>query len=424
MKLMPPVCRPLERVSADIAGPMPESGDEKYKYVLILTDAFSRFVDGFCLKDQKARSVASCLVEYITRYGHIEALHTDLGTHFTAEVIKELSDLFGVKRLLTTPYAPQSDMCERYIQTIKNALAMFCTKHSDWSKYLRGVVYAHNVTSSTETTLHSPFYLFMGRAPRVPDGLDFTVQKDEVIDDLDYPQVVLERMAEAMKLVEESQQTVNKRNQSTYNMKAKPVPFSPSDIVYLHVGKRAMVAKPGGGGISRKLRKEVWQGPFVVTSVKGVNALLRHAHTGDSCGPVHLNRLKRGFTRFGIFSDSMEALDDKTKSTSGENSEASGSCVGDKNTRETRGQSQHSLGKSDVGQNEPAHASKQEQSVSGRVLPGGMYEVKKILDSFYDRKKKTRFYRIHWKGFGIKDSTYEPAENVPLELRQLYHNSK
>ena len=107
--------------------------DQKCTNILILTDAYSRYVDAFCMRDQKAHTVAANLVEYITRYGHIENLHSDRGVQFMSEVVKELTESFGVKRLFTTSYAPWSELSERYIQTVKRALSVYCSKHSDWS---------------------------------------------------------------------------------------------------------------------------------------------------------------------------------------------------------------------------------------------------------------------------------------------------
>ena len=50
------------------------------------------------------------------------------------------------------------------------------------------------------------------------------------------------------------------------------------------------------------------------------------------------------------------------------------------------------------------------------------YEVKKILTSFYDRRKKIRFYKVLWKGCPRSKASYEPEDNLPYELREAYHN--
>ena len=50
---LPPVSRPLERVSIDFTGPLPPSGERKYKHILILTDSYSRFIDCYPTLDQK-----------------------------------------------------------------------------------------------------------------------------------------------------------------------------------------------------------------------------------------------------------------------------------------------------------------------------------------------------------------------------------
>jgi hypothetical protein len=70
--------------------------------------------------------------------------------------------------------------------------------------------------------------------------------------------------------------------------------------------------------------------------------------------------------------------------------------------------------KLNVGTKKSEHSGKQNRSddrQGSQVLPGGMYQVQRILDSFWDRKQKKRFYRILWRGFGLKDATYELEEN-------------
>ena len=120
---LPPVTRPLERVSIDFTGPLPPSGEQKYRHILVLTDAYSRFVDCYPTTDQKAITVAKCLFEYVTRYGTITYLLSDHGKCFTAEIIEHLCDLFDTKRLLTNPFHPQGNLT---LQRILNQ-GLFCT---------------------------------------------------------------------------------------------------------------------------------------------------------------------------------------------------------------------------------------------------------------------------------------------------------
>ena len=56
-----------------------------------------------------AVSVAKCLVIFMARYGRVAKLHSDLGKEFQAHVMKELCELWGVRKTYTTPYTPWSD---------------------------------------------------------------------------------------------------------------------------------------------------------------------------------------------------------------------------------------------------------------------------------------------------------------------------
>ncbi len=49
-----------------------------------------------------------------------------------------------------------------------------------------------------------------------------------------------------------------------------------------------------------------------------------------------------------------------------------------------------------------------------------VYEIKKILSSFYDRKRGKRWYKIWWCGYKKSESSFEPEENLSPEFKQAY----
>ena len=78
------VTRPLERVAADIVElPLTTKGN---RYVLVVEDYFTKFVNLYSLPNQTAQTVARCLFEdYVLVHGVPERLHTDQGCQFEAE---------------------------------------------------------------------------------------------------------------------------------------------------------------------------------------------------------------------------------------------------------------------------------------------------------------------------------------------------
>ena len=54
-------------VATDLVGPLPES-DNGNKYILVVTDYFTRWVEAFSLLNQEARTVATKLVDEVYFY--------------------------------------------------------------------------------------------------------------------------------------------------------------------------------------------------------------------------------------------------------------------------------------------------------------------------------------------------------------------
>ncbi|KAK7877355.1 hypothetical protein WMY93_031928 [Mugilogobius chulae] len=162
------VCRPLQRVAADILElPVTSKGN---KYVLVVEDYFTKYVNLYALPNQTAYNVAHCLFEdYVLVHGVPEMLHSDQGRQFEAEVIQTLCRLLGIKKTHTTAYNPKSDgMVERHNRTLIDQLAKMLLSHGgEWDGFLKQVAFAYN-SSPHASTRFSPFYLMHGREARVP----------------------------------------------------------------------------------------------------------------------------------------------------------------------------------------------------------------------------------------------------------------
>ena len=59
----------MKTLVTDILGPLPES-ENKNRYILVISDYFTNRVEAFSIPDQRAETVAKCLVtEGMSRYG-------------------------------------------------------------------------------------------------------------------------------------------------------------------------------------------------------------------------------------------------------------------------------------------------------------------------------------------------------------------
>lgn len=77
------VGEPMERVSVDILGPLTENGN---RYILVICDCFSKWIDAFVIPDQASPTITRILVdEFICRYGTPLQLHSDQGRSFESK---------------------------------------------------------------------------------------------------------------------------------------------------------------------------------------------------------------------------------------------------------------------------------------------------------------------------------------------------
>ena len=98
-----------------------------YKYIMLITDGMSKYVELCPLRDITANSVTSQISrEWIARHGAPETLLTDQGQQVDGVDIRALCDKYNIKKKRSSPYHPEGDgISERQIQTMKG---LFRTK--------------------------------------------------------------------------------------------------------------------------------------------------------------------------------------------------------------------------------------------------------------------------------------------------------
>ena len=88
--------------------------------------------------------VAEALLEIFSRMGIPEEILSDMGTQFTSGSMREVSRLFSVRQITTTPYHPMKNgMVERFNGTLKQMLKHVCAdRPQDWDRYINPVLFA------------------------------------------------------------------------------------------------------------------------------------------------------------------------------------------------------------------------------------------------------------------------------------------
>lgn len=277
---------PAQLTAVDIVGPLPES-DAGNRYILVVGDYFTRWVEAYAIPNQEAVTVAKKLTdEYFFRFSPPEQLHSDQGRQFESELVAEVCKLLGIHKTRTSPYHPQSDgMIERFNRTMLNMLATAASEHPfDWEEHLRPLCLAYN-TSVHATTGYTPFYLMFGRQVRMPLDIVYGTATTETTSPSEYAQALRKRLEEAYNMVRDKTGQQQERQKEYYNRKVHGNPFSEGDLVFLH---SPVISR----GHARKLHRQ-WTGPFrVVRRLSTVNYRIQDLRSPRRRLIVHFDRLK------------------------------------------------------------------------------------------------------------------------------------
>ena len=110
-----PVGAPMDLVAMDILSGLPTADD-----LLVVVDAFTKWVEAYPLPDQEAATCITAVYNgMFSRFGLPRQLHSDQGRNFESQLVTELCNITGVYKTRTTAFHPRSDgLTERANQTI------------------------------------------------------------------------------------------------------------------------------------------------------------------------------------------------------------------------------------------------------------------------------------------------------------------
>ena len=139
-----PVQRPFQIFGVDIMElPITKSGK---RCVIVFWDFLTKWPLVFPTPDQKAIRIARFVAEEVLpMFGVPECLLSDRGTNLLANVMKDVCDLLGIKKLNTTAYEPPCNgMVDRLNRTLKAMLRKHTVKFGpQWDQYLPRVLWAY-----------------------------------------------------------------------------------------------------------------------------------------------------------------------------------------------------------------------------------------------------------------------------------------
>ena len=144
-----------------------------FKYLLTMVDRFTRWPVAVPLVDISAQSVVDGLTfGCIQTFGVPATITSDRGSQFSSEVFQQLTRIWGIKTVMTTPYHPESNgMVERFHRRLKEALIALGTEEPhQWFWRLPCAMLAIRTTVKPDISA-SPADLVFGEGLAVPGEL-------------------------------------------------------------------------------------------------------------------------------------------------------------------------------------------------------------------------------------------------------------
>jgi len=298
MKMWHPVRR-FQVMAVDVLEVSPRSRDGNIK-VLVMGDLFTRYVWAVPIRDEKAPTVALVILnEWMLRFGPPERMLSDRGKNFVSEIILELCERVGTRKIFTSPYHPQTDgFVERFNRTIMRDIRAYVSiEEDDWDQHVALACFRYNTTVN-EATGMSPYRAVFGI-----DAFDFDAQvgRRMLIDQEMCPEKELGSHLSSLHFQLLSKGTAARAKA------AKQYDKLVAGAEY-EVGDRVMVYHPRlDTEIGRKLRTP-WMGPYLVEEkLTSIAYMLRSESTHQSAR-VHVNRLRAFDENVHETSDALDGV--------------------------------------------------------------------------------------------------------------------
>ena len=301
--------KPFDLVGIDLIGPLPKSGKEGYRYIIVACDYATRFTITKALVEATTVEIIDFIVhDIVCKYGAPRRLLTDNATTFTSHSMQSVLDYFNTEHSFTAPYRPQvNGLVERTNRTLLDSISLYCSANqTNWSKVLPFIEFCHN-SAKSKSLKFSPFFALFGHEPTlfIDVNLKINIESDA--------QHVPEYLSDARHLISENLRDAQYRQKEKYDEKHKDIHFKEGELVAIYKKRRRK-------GINEKMQLK-WEGPYQV--IKAYQKpkdyyLLQDTNDADNREQIHISKLKKWYQRQDEDFDPMENFetDPKRKSRS------------------------------------------------------------------------------------------------------------
>ena len=280
---------PWDRLSTDLLGPLPLT-PRANRYILVVTDSFTKWVEIFAVQDQTATTCATIILnEVIARFGCPLDAHTDQGRNFESAIFADLCRMLGIRKTRTSPANPQCNgQTERLNRTLIQMIKCYLRgEQENWDLNLGCMAAAYRATPN-ETTHLTPNLMMFGRENRIPVEVMYGSNANAADDATSYGQYVSnlrDSLARAHDVARKHLGVAAQRQKDHHDAKSTLHCYKQGDLVwYFH--------PTGQQKITPKLRRH-YEGPVLILKrINDINYVIQMTSETRSRRIVHHNKLK------------------------------------------------------------------------------------------------------------------------------------
>ena len=118
-------------------GPLPLT-HLNIKYILVISDVFTKWTEAIPLPDQEALTVTKAFVNtFVSRFDTPLQVHSDQGRTFEAKPFQDMCTYLRIEKTRTTSLRHRANgSVEHFDKTLINILSMYCQKQQNqWAVY-------------------------------------------------------------------------------------------------------------------------------------------------------------------------------------------------------------------------------------------------------------------------------------------------
>nr|KYP75499.1 Pro-Pol polyprotein [Cajanus cajan] len=222
---------PFRGWAIDIIGQIHPPSSKNHKYILVVIDYFTKWVEAIPLKEVEQKDIIDFVEDHIiTRFGIPQTITTDQGTVFTGQKFAQYAQSRGIKLITSTPYYAQEN---GQVEAANKVVIGLIKK---WHETLVQILWAYR-NSPRDATKTTPYKLVYGHDAILPLDINLQsihVQKQNDLPTEDYWNLMYdelisldeERLIAVQNLVQQKEKV-----ERAYNKRVKIQRFRVGDLV-------------------------------------------------------------------------------------------------------------------------------------------------------------------------------------------------